>query len=195
MKEPIVDIRHIAIIDALPAYNTKKEVLSVGCGDCKIEYRLVKMGYTIYATDYETAEKYKNNMKEYFHLLNYCHSNIFNLESFPVQKAETVICSEVLEHLGEYKKAFQNLLSLAEKRVIITVPFERSFDDKAPPPIGHCNYWSDGDNSKFKNINEFIEMAKPYATSIQKIRTKEMDIQMRQYDYLIIIDKNQKYNK
>ena len=27
-----LDIRHVSIVDALPIYETKKEVLNVGCG-------------------------------------------------------------------------------------------------------------------------------------------------------------------
>jgi hypothetical protein len=87
-----------------------------------------------------------------------------------------------------------NLLTLTRKRLIITIPFEQSYNDSAPLPEGHCNFWSDSISIGYKDIHEFIEMAKPYAISIQKIRTKELDIQMGQYDYFIIIDKNQKYN-
>ena len=191
---PILDIRHVSIIDALPIFNIKKEVLTVGCGDCKIDYHLIKMGYAVYSTDYETSENFRNSMTDYFHELNYFHSNVFDINTFPVKGVETVICSEVLEHLLDYKKAFETLLTLTERRLIITVPFEQSFNDFAPPPKGHCNYWSDNVGVGFKGISEFIDMAKPYAVSIQKIRTKEKDIQMMQYDYLIIIDKNQKYN-
>lgn len=195
MKEPILDIRHISIIDSLPVHDTKKEVLNVGCGDCKVDYHLIKMGYKVYSTDYEIDEVFHERMKDYYHTLDY-HTgcNIFDIKSFPVQKIETVICSEVLEHIVEYKKAFKTLLELAEKRLIITVPFKKSYNNTSPPPVGHCNFWVDTQMGAFKNINEFIKMAKPYAISIQKIRTKERDIQMNQYDYLIIIDKKQKYN-
>lgn len=189
-----LDIRHISIIDSLPVHNTRKEILVVGAGDCKIDLYLLKNGFTVYSTDYEKHDVFHDRMKDYFDELNYHYANIFNPETYPVKTCETVVCAEVLEHLVEYKQAFQNLLTLTERRLIITVPFERSFFDPAPPPEGHCNFWSDTGSIEFKNINEFIEMARPYAISIQKIRTKERDIEMKQYSYLIIIDKNQKYN-
>jgi Methyltransferase domain len=192
--EPKFDIRHESIINALPVYNSKKEVLVVGCGDCKIDYRLIKMGYNVYSTDYVMNKEFQNRMSGYSHLINFSTCDIFNLSTFPVEKCETVICAEVLEHLIEYKKAFKNLLELTEKRLIVTVPFQHSFNDPAPAPIGHCNYWSDQKSDRYKNINEFYNMVKPYATSIQKIRTKEKDVQLNQYDYLIIVDKNQKFN-
>lgn len=191
---PYLDIRHVSIIDALPVHDIKKEVLTVGCGACAIDYHLIKLGYDVYSTDYETNIVYHEKMKMFFHELNYHHSNVFDIKSFPIQKAESVICSEVLEHLVNYRAAFTTLLELTEKRLIITVPFERSYNDTSPPPVGHANYWSDSGVAGFRDINEFIVMAKPYAISIQKIRTKPRDIEMRQYDYLIIIDKNQKYN-
>jgi len=189
-----LDIRHISIIDALPAYETKKEVLFVGAGDCKIDLHLLHDGYTVYSTDYEKNDVFHNRMKDYFSQLNYSYSNIFDVTTFPIKSCETVVCAEVLEHLVEYKKAFKNLLELTERRLIITIPFEKSFFDPAPAPEGHCNFWSDSGSANFKDIQEFVDMARPYAISIQKIRTKEKDIQMKQFSYLIIIDKNQKYN-
>lgn len=191
---PCLDIRHVSIIDALPIHNTKKEVLTVGCGDCKIDYHLLNMGYSVYSTDYETSDVFKERMKTFFHELNYHHSNVFDIKSFPIPKVESVICSEVLEHLVNYQAAFATLLELTEKRLIITVPFERSYNDTSPSPVGHANYWSDSGVAGFRDINEFVAMAKPHAISIQRIRTKPRDIEMGQYDYLIIIDKNQKYN-
>lgn len=189
-----LDIRHISIIDSLPIYDSNKEVLVVGAGDCKTDLHLIRHGYKVYSTDYEKETVFHDRMKDYFHELKYSYANIFNVESFPIKSCETVICAEVLEHLVEYKKAFQNLLKLTKRRLIITVPFEKSFLDPSPPPKGHCNFWSDSGNVKFKDIQEFTEMARPYTVSIQKIRTKEKDIQMKQFSYLIIIDKNQKYN-
>lgn len=194
MEIPRLDIRHVSIIDALPVHDTKNEILVVGCGDCKIDYHLLKMGYDVYSTDYETADVFKDRMKNYFHELNYFHSNVFDINSFPVQKSESVICAEVLEHLVDYKLAFKTLLELTEHRLIITVPFERSFNDNSPPPAGHVNYWSDSGVAGFRDIHEFVTMARPYATSIQKIRTKPRDVEMKQYSYLIIIDKKQEYN-
>ena len=110
---------------------------------------------------------------------------------------DVIICSEVLEHLPNYKKALENLLSIANQRVIITVPWGLSYNVPGDPPIGHCNFWKDSEvienGLKFKSIQEFQQLCRPYASSIVKIRTKARDVQMNQWDYLIVVDKNQCY--
>lgn len=188
-NEPFVDVRHQRIIKEVMLKDDKKEVMIVGAGDCKIDYHLIKNGWKTYSTDYETSEDFNKKMEGYFHTLDYCLANIFDITTFPVKQAETVVCSEVLEHLSDYDVAFKNLLSLTEKRLIITVPWRRSFDDTAPPPKGHCNYWDDNDNGVFKTIKNLTDLAKPYKVHIEKIITKEADIARNQRCYLIIVDK------
>ena len=184
-----LDIRQESIIDSFPVINCKKEVLNVGCGLGSMDYFIVKHGYKVYSTDYEekkTWGKYEG--------VTFYKSNIFELSSFPVESCDIVICSEVLEHLHEYKVAANNLIKLSNVRVILTVPFEKSYNSNKPAPVGHCNWWNDFGTNGYKDIREFEELAKPYATSIQKIRTKPKDVSMNQMDYLIIIDKKQRYN-
>jgi len=193
---PRLDIRHVSIIDSLPVINTTNEVLTVGCGDCKIDYHLLKMGFDVCSTDfYPEAVRYDFDsiIREYDRKINICDCNIFDINTFLKPSYESVICSEVLEHLLDYKKAFQNLLNLSDRRLIITVPFEHSYDDHALPPKGHCNYWSDSPTDHLLDINEIKEMSFPFAVSIQKIRTKPRDVEMKQCDYLIVVDKNQAY--
>lgn len=188
-NEPIIDVRHQRIIKEARVNNSKKQVMTVGAGCCKIDYHLVKEGWDVYSTDYQHSEVFDKRMVEYFDVLNYNNSNIFDVGSFPIKKANTIICSEVLEHLENYQLAFKNLLKLTEKRLIITVPWKRSFDDTAPPPKGHCNYWDDEDNGMFKSIKNMTDLAKPHNIHIEKIITKEIDITWNQRCYLIIIDK------
>jgi len=182
------DIRDISIIDALPNYLCNKIILDVGCGNGRIDRILAEMGYVVYATDYIIHSCWEDKESLTFHT-----TDIFQPDSFPIQSSPIVICSEVLEHLIGYKKALVNLLALTQVRLIITVPFELSFNNTSPPPEGHCNYWSDSNDNGFKDIAEFIQMCHPYSVSISKIRTKPRDVQMQQWGYLIIVDKRQKY--
>jgi len=184
-----LDIRDISIIDSLPIYNYNKTILNIGCGKGRIDYYLSNVGFKVIATDYKHNVEWieKSN-------LTFSISSIFDLNSFPIKKSEVVICSEVLEHLVEYKKALKNLLQLTTIRLIITIPYKKSFYSPEPPPMGHCNFWDDHLNDEFKNINEFKMLCKPYSVSISKIRTKEKDVEMKQWGYLIIVDKRQKYN-
>lgn len=198
LDENNLDIRHISIIDALPTYKTKKEVLTVGCGDCRKDIYLKSLGFDVTSTDYFAESKKYDFDKKMKNLkitnIEIRNTNILDIKTFPKKQYESVICAEVLEHLFDYKIALQNLIELTENRLIITVPWQFSFNDTSPPPKGHCNFWSDFATPKFKNINEFKEMCKPYATSIQKIRTKQKDVHMNQYSYLIIVDKKQMWN-
>ena len=184
------DLRDIAIIDALPVHYTDKVILNVGCGKGRIDYILSDMGYRVYATDY-----IKYNSWNDIDLLTFHQADILDIKSFPIPFSPMVICSETLEHIEDYKTALANLLILAKVRLIITVPFELSFNNLAPPPKGHCNHWSDSQNKnrKFKDINEFKKLCAPYTVSITKIRTKPEDVKMRQWAYLVIVDKRQKY--
>jgi SAM-dependent methyltransferase len=172
-----LDIRDVAIIDAFPVYKHENIVLNVGCGEGRIDRHLIALGYYVYATDIERQEGWIDSPNLKFH-----QSDIFDIGSFPIPSAPIVICSEVLEHLKEYKAALANLLKLTEIRLVITIPFEKSFGGAKS---GHCNFW--GDN----NVNEFIELCKPYSTAISKIRTKLEDVQRHQYCYLIVIDRRQ----
>ena len=171
-----LDIRDISIIDSLPVYNVMNSVLTVGCGKGRLEYHLYKMGYSIIATDIKRMVTWEDNLP----CLRFLEMNIFDEESF-VKAQPIVICSQVLEHLKNYKIALKNLLKLTETRLIITIPFKKSFNSP-----DHCNHWND------TNVNEFENICSPYSVSISKIRTKEKDIQLNQWCYLIVVDKRQR---
>lgn len=173
-----LDMKDIAIIAAFSIYGCEKTVLNVGCGDARIDFHLAAMGYRVYATDVERYETWQKRSNLTFH-----QSNIFDLESFPIKEASVVIASQVLEHLKDYKMALKNLLKLTAARLIMTVPYHRSFNHPE-----HCNYWSDEAIADFKDIKEFIELCKPHKITISKIITKPQDAG-KQFAYLIVVDK------
>ncbi len=187
-----IDMKDIAIIDAFPAYDCQKKVLSVGCGKGAIDCFLAKKDYRVYATDI----KPEHTWKEFSENLTYHKSDIFDLSSFPVKSSPIVICSQVLEHLSNYKLALVHLLALTEVRLIITVPHRISFLNPE-----HINFWDDKACDPlpgspppyrgFKDIHEFVTLCHPYSTAISKILTKPQDAG-KQYGYLIVVDKRQK---
>lgn len=172
-----LDIRDISIIDALPIYDCSKSILTVGCGLGRVEWYLHEMGYSIIATDVERMVTWEDNAPS----LCFSKMNILDEKTF-LKPRPIVICSQVLEHLKNYKIALKNLLKLTKTRLIITIPFENSFNSP-----DHCNHWND------KSIKEFENICKPYCVSISKIRTKPKDVKMKQWAYLIIVDKRQCY--
>lgn len=169
--------KDLAIIGAFPAGKDEWTVLDVGCGRGRISFHLEAMGYQVYATDISERLSTKN--------LKFYQADIFDLGSFPIKESPVVICSEVLEHLENYKKALSNLLALTASRLIITVPCRMAFSHP-----GHCNHWADKATGEFLDINEFVELCKPYKTTISKIITKPQD-EGKQHAYLIVIDKKQ----
>ena len=182
-----LNMKDIAIIDAFPTYPGYPvfgHVLNVGCGEGRLDYHVANMGYKVYATDVKERKERTEDSPLSMPFARHV-SDIFDLSSFPIQSSPIVICSQLLEHLKEYKKAFSNLLKLTEIRLIITMPYRRSF----PTPT-HCNFWDDIASDKFKDIHEFVELSKPYSIAISKIITKQCDAG-RQFAYLMVIDKRQ----
>lgn len=170
-----LDMKDIAIIDAFPVYACEQRILSVGCGDGRIDFHLAEMGFRVQAFDSKTYDTWENNKN-----LTFREADLF--DSQELSSAPIVICSQVLEHLAEYKRALAKLIALTEVRLIITVPYRYSF---ASPD--HCNHWNDG------SIQEFQRLCHPYAVAISKIRTKPKDANSDKYDYLIVVDKRQNY--
>ena len=172
-----LDIRDVSILDALPAYLFEPAVLTVGCGKGRIEWHMTHMGYDVLATDVYRAVVWEDTSELKFELLDILADIDYEKYSRPI-----VVCSEVLEHIKNYKKALENLVKLASIRLIITVPFERSFWSP-----DHINTWDDS------TVGEFYKLCKPYSVSISKIRTKPRDVELKQWCYLIVVDKRQCY--
>ncbi len=65
---------------------------------------------------------------------------------------DTVLCSEVLEHLDEPDRAVEELKRVARRHVLITVPLEPYFQKlndlgkllRINPDPGHVNFWTKG---------------------------------------------------
>ena len=179
LKSP--DMKDFTIIDAFPAYDVDPIVLNVGCGDGSIDFLLATMGYRVYSVDNKKYDTWRNSEKLSFHI-----SDIFDLSSFPVSSAPIVICSQVLEHLRDWRGALANLLSLTSVRLIITIPYRKSFGAKI-----HCNFWDDFRSGEFLDIHEFETLCRPWAVAISKMRTKLQDANTDNYNYLITVDKRQ----
>ncbi len=62
---------------------------------------------------------------------------------------DTVICSDVLEHLGPHKQAMAELLRIARKKVIITVPGYRWLYGKYDVMLGHKRRYNAKDLTGF----------------------------------------------
>ena len=185
----------------IPNDLTNKTIINVGAGECRMDYHLNQMGYKVYSTDYD--DRSNNNNSGYHPIflkkipeiddgINYYNNcDLFDLNSFPIDKADLVICSQMLEHQPNYKQGVMNLLELANEFVIITIPHERSFLMPGPPPIGHCNFWSKTQSNIFTDIKEFINICSPYKVTFSMGITKIKDYHNPNYprNFVVCIDK------
>jgi len=149
------------LMDCMPTLKTKKEVLTVATGTGDLDYHLSQADYKIWSTDIDGDKWYSASPHLHTSHLNFYKSDILDLDSFPIKSCETVVCSEALEHITDYKTAFKNLLMLTDRRLIVAVPQGYSYDIPAwgwPTPECHVNYWHDDKGMKdedfFRNFFE-----------------------------------------
>jgi len=174
-----LDLRDISIINAFPKYSCEKKVLTVGCGEGRIEYHLHKMGYDVLATDIKKIILFQEQPGLTFKKMNILDPDLS-------ERRPIVICSETLEHLKDFQKAFQNLLDLTLTRLIVTFPLGKFFWHPS-----HKHFWSDMKGGGFRDVNEFRVLSAPYHVSISKIKTKPED-GIKKRIYLLVIDKKRK---
>jgi len=98
--------------------------------------------------------------------------NIYKLP-FPNNSFDVVVCSELIEHLTNYKDAIKELLRISKKSVIITVPNEQELVKVMCPKCktkhyydGHVNQFSE---DKLNNI--FRAKNECNITSLRKFHT------------------------
>jgi hypothetical protein len=162
------------ILNCIPT--TCKTVADVGAGDCILAYYISKLNFDVTAFDI-----YRNkNLKDYDNSFKFIEKSIFDIED----KFDVVICSQVLEHLKEWEKAFSILLKISKYKLIITIPWKKSFFDPS-----HMNFWDDTKHNYFIDIEVFKRMSNLLNISINKFYTKPADRKTGQMDYLIEIIK------
>lgn len=175
MTDLNVDVRDIAIINSLPLLYSENTIFTVGCGEGRLERALQTVGFEVTATDIWP----ERDIGVPYH--------IFDIMKDSLQISYgSVICSQVLEHLEDWKTAAKNLIPLANDRIIITVPWANSFYSDE-----HVNFWGDNE-PKMSSIEEYKDIFTPYSVAISKIITKEKDVEYGQRNYLIVVDKHQK---
>jgi SAM-dependent methyltransferase len=114
-----------------------ESVLDAGCAQPNLLEFLVMRGKNGYGCDISQKVIEKNRMN-----LPKCSFEAFDLckQSYPLDKKfDLVICSEVLEHLSDWKAAISNLSKMSKKYILITVPSGdiRYIDKK----VGHLHHF------------------------------------------------------
>ena len=103
---------------------TGNSVIDVGCGKGYLINKIHKKIKNIKISGAEIVISEKLNK-----IASESHANIFNFsveEIFNInQKFDTVICTHVLEHILDIRTAYENLLKITNKKLIIVIPRER----------------------------------------------------------------------
>jgi len=141
------------LIEILERYlNSQKNILDVGCGAGIVDFYLTSRGHKVLGID--ISEKAVRACRESAQALGFEHRLNFEKFNFPEEKPsgefDLVICSEVLEHLENDKKAVEAIFNLLRPFgvVIFSTPsknaplyklgFAKEFDKK----VGHFRRYS-----------------------------------------------------
>lgn len=101
-------------------------VLDVGCGEGFTLARLnkEKIGKSYEGIEYE--ESAVELARKLYPKLTFKQGDVYKLP-YKTNSFDLVVCTEVLEHLAEPKKAYKELLRVSNKYVLISVPNEPFF--------------------------------------------------------------------
>lgn len=103
---------------------TGNSVIDVGCGKGYLINKIHKKikNIKISGAEIVVSEKLNNIASEsHANIFNFSVEEIFNIN----QKFDTVICTHVLEHILDIRTAYENLLKITNKKLIIVIPRER----------------------------------------------------------------------
>jgi 2-polyprenyl-3-methyl-5-hydroxy-6-metoxy-1,4-benzoquinol methylase len=140
-----------------------REILDAGCGEGFTMEKLTKekVGKRIEGIEY-SKDAIAFGKKIYPHLV-IKHASIYELP-YKDKSFDLVVCTEVLEHLGEPKKALKEMLRVSKKYLLISVPNEPLFMisnflrgkniSRFGNDIEHINHWGPLGFTKFLTENK-----------------------------------------
>ena len=146
--------RHLqAFLDVLCGLldqSAPETVLDAGCGEGFVVDRIARHDPSLAITGIDLSEGAIAYAREHFgRQATFLTGSIYDLP-FEADAFDTVVCSEVLEHLDEPARALRELRRVARRYVLVTVPREPYFQwlntmgqwlGISPDP-GHVNFWT-----------------------------------------------------
>lgn len=155
------NLREICLSDNILSQipRSTKTLIDVACGDGYILHQVKKSKkhYVKFLCGLDLSLKRLLKTRKNFVESNLVRGSVFNLP-FDNDSFDTVICSETLEHLENYKIALNELIRITEKNLIITVPNEENLTVEKCPKCNHHFYLNDHINSfGAEKLKETIE--------------------------------------
>jgi ubiquinone/menaquinone biosynthesis C-methylase UbiE len=142
---PSYRTRYRLIRKMMKKYSLNKgDLLDAGCGDGTLLVSLKKEwpSLTLFGFDISQGVIQKNKQA-----IQLTVGDLTQEKTLPKKKFAIIICSEVLEHIKDYKKAIANLSGLLKKEgvVIITSPFGQEHWTKHDDYARHERRWEMGE--------------------------------------------------
>lgn len=110
-------------------YRLKGSVLDVGCGDGNFLSMLVGINAKNKTHDFrlcgfDISNKAIELAKGKEFISDLFVGDLLDRKTLPKRKFDVIVCSEVLEHIDDYRKALENIAGLVKKggKLLITVP-------------------------------------------------------------------------
>ncbi len=134
-------------------------MLDAGCGEGFVTRYLAQQNPALRLTGVDLSREAIAYAQEHFgELARFRTGSLYKLP-FSDNSFDTVLCSEVLEHLDDTRRAVNELKRVARRYVLITVPREPYFkwlNDMGrrlgvSPDPGHVNFWTK------KTFQDFIK--------------------------------------
>lgn len=163
-KDPISrwHVRSIMeVIYQLVESTNPKAVLDAGCGEGFVSQYLAMRNGSMSITGVDVQpQAIEFAEKNFGETVNYRLGSLYALP-FSDNSFDTVVCSQVLEHLDDVETAMAELKRVARRFVVITVPREPYFklvNDFArairfSDDPGHVNFWTSSDFQKFMGVH------------------------------------------
>ncbi len=147
------------IIQALPASapSAGKKIIDIGCGEGYLLYKIQEKFPKAELYGLDLSDGRITTTKGHVPKSYLLRGDVLSLP-FADNTFDVVICSELLEHMNEYKEVVAELIRISKKHIIITVPNELKLVSLMCPKCktkhyldGHVNFFTE---DKLKNIFE-----------------------------------------
>lgn len=146
---------------ALLAQTETKTLLDAGCGEGFVTHYLAQKDASLRITGVDLSpEAVAFAQQQFGESARFRTGSLYKLP-FSDNSFDTVLCSEVLEHLDNTERAVAELKRVARRHVLITVPREPYFkwlNDLGrslgiSPDPGHLNFWTKKTFPAFINMH------------------------------------------
>ena len=175
----------------LSSIDSEISILDAGCGEGFIDALLIDNYSSIRITGLEFAEEAIEIARKMNPKAEYVQSDITKMP-FDDQSFDIVICTEVLEHLEKPDKAISEIIRVAKKYVLLTVPHEPWFClgnllvlknvSRLGNPLDHINHWNLNSFRSFlqKHINRRWRISRSFPWIIAELWLSEGQEKERQ---------------